>query len=174
MLQNLFWYFGSYPCITKHIHVFRILYMYYRTYTCLTELILVLQNLYWSYETYTCITILILEFQILFMCEGTRRYDKSEQIRIISHTRLNQTSTDTDLSLSYVQITYSLYGSTRRYDWTYTYFTELILILPIREYPWVLLDLIRYRSTVGTTGQIQRYIQIFTLILYSVSYYMSV
>ena len=29
----------------------------------------------------------------------------------------------------------SLYGSTRRYYWTYTYFTELILILPIRKYP---------------------------------------
>ena len=77
--------------------------MYYKTYTCLTELILVLQNLYWSYGTYTglaeiilvfqstylyfgsytCITKLILEFQILFICEGTRRYNKSEQIRLI-------------------------------------------------------------------------------------------
>ena len=28
------------------------------------------------------------------MCEGTRRYDKSEQIRIISHARLNQTYAD--------------------------------------------------------------------------------
>ena len=51
------------------------------------------------------------------------------------------------------------YGSTRRYYWTYIDFTDtgvpvgttgLILILPIREYPWVLLDLYlfyRYGST---------------------------
>ena len=44
----------------------------------------------------------------------------------------------------------SLYGDTRRYYRTYTYFTDtgvpvgttgLILILLIREYPYVLLDL---------------------------------
>ena len=29
------------------------------------------------------------------MCEGTRRYDKSEQIRIISHARSDQTYADT-------------------------------------------------------------------------------
>ena len=29
------------------------------------------------------------------MCEGTRRYDKSEQIRIISHARSKQTYADT-------------------------------------------------------------------------------
>ena len=78
---------------------FWILYMYYRTYTCISYLTCILQNLYLSYETYTCVqdlflsyrsytcvTKLILVFQILFFCEGTRRYDKSEQIRIISHT----------------------------------------------------------------------------------------
>ena len=96
-------YYGTYTCITELIHVFQILYMYFRAYTCLTELILVLRKLYWSYETYTglmeiilvfqstylyfgsymCILKLILEFQILFICEGTHRYDKSKQIRLM-------------------------------------------------------------------------------------------
>ena len=67
VLQSLFRYFGSNPCITEHIHVLRILYVYYRTYTCLTEHILTLR--------------------IFILCEGTRRYDKSEQIIIVSHTR---------------------------------------------------------------------------------------
>ena len=48
------------------------------------------------------------------------------------------------------------YESTRGYYRTYTYFTdtrvlvgttELVLILPIREYSWVLQRLIGYRST---------------------------
>ena len=95
VLQSLFWYFGSYPSISEH---FRILYMYYKTYTCISDLTCILQNLYLSYGTYTCVqdlflsyrsytcvTKLILVFQILFFCEGTRRYDKSEHIRIISH-----------------------------------------------------------------------------------------
>ena len=57
-----------------------------------------LQNLFLSYRSYTCVTELILVFQILLFCEGTRRYDKSEQIRIISHTRSDQTYEDTDIS----------------------------------------------------------------------------
>ena len=74
--------------------------MYYRTYTCILDLTCILQNLYLSYETYiyvqdlflsyrsyTCVTELILVFRILFVCEGTRRHDKSERIRIVSHTR---------------------------------------------------------------------------------------
>ena len=136
VLQSLFWYFGSYPDITEHIHVFRILYMYYRTYTCILDLMHVLQSIYLSYRFYTCFVELIVVLRILFLCKGTRRYDNSEQIRIISHTRSYQTSTDTDISLSYVQITDSLYGSARRYYWTSTYFTELILIF-------------RYESTRG-------------------------
>ena len=87
--------------------------MYYRTYTCISDLTCILWNLYLSYGTYisiqdlflsyrsyTCVTELILVFRILFFCEGTRRYDKLEQIRIISHTRSEQTYTDTDISLS--------------------------------------------------------------------------
>ena len=74
--------------------------MYYGTYTCISDLIHVLQSIYLSYESYTCFTELILVLRILFLCEGIRRYDKSEQIRIISHTRSDQTYTDTDISLS--------------------------------------------------------------------------
>ena len=59
-----------------------------------------LHNLFLSYGSHTCVTELILVFQILFLYEGTRRYDKSEQIIIISHTRLDQTYTDTDISPS--------------------------------------------------------------------------
>ena len=74
--------------------------MYYITYTCISDLIHVLQSIYLSYGSYTCFIELIIVLQILFLCEGTRRYDKSEQIRIISHTRSDQTSTDTDITLS--------------------------------------------------------------------------
>ena len=47
------------------------------------------------YGTYTCLTEHIIILRILFSCEGTRRYDKSEQIIILSHTRLDQTYADT-------------------------------------------------------------------------------
>ena len=95
VLQNLYMYFRSYTCLIEHILVLRILYLYYRTYTCSSELIYVLQSIYLSYGSYTCVTELILVFRILFMCKGTRRYDKSEQIRIISHARSYQTYVDT-------------------------------------------------------------------------------
>ena len=87
VLRSISWSYGTYTCITELIHVFHILYLSYRAYTCLTDLILVLQDLFLSYGSYTCVTELILVLQILFFCEGTHRYDKSEQIRIISHTR---------------------------------------------------------------------------------------
>ena len=87
--------------------------MCYRTYTCISDLTCILWNLYLSYGTYSCVqdlllsyrsysgvTELILVFRILFFCEGTRRYDESEQIRIIAHTRSDQTYTDTDIRLS--------------------------------------------------------------------------
>ena len=74
--------------------------MSYRAYTYLTDLILVLQNLDMYFRFYTCLTERILVLRILFLCEGTRRYDESEQVRIISHTRSDQTSSDTDISLS--------------------------------------------------------------------------
>ena len=62
--------------------------MYFRSYACLTEHILVLR--------------------ILFMCEGTRRYDKSEHIRIISHARSDQTYADT---FQIWTLVHSRYGS---------------------------------------------------------------
>ena len=87
--------------------------MYYRTYTCISDLTCIGRNLYLSYETdicvqdlflsyrsYTCVTELILIFWILFFSEGTLRCDKSEQIRIIAHTRSNQIYTNTDISFS--------------------------------------------------------------------------
>ena len=107
--------YGSYTCFTELILVFRILhraysdtkvpvgtteilrnvYWYYGTYSCISDLIHVLQSIYLSYGSYTCVTKLILVFQILFMYKGTRRYDKSEHIRIISHARSDQTYADT-------------------------------------------------------------------------------
>ena len=87
--------------------------MCYRTYTCISDLTCISWNLYLSYGTYSCVqdlflsyrsysgvTELILVFRILFLCEGARRYDESEQIRIIAHTRSDQTYTDTDIRLS--------------------------------------------------------------------------
>ena len=82
-------------CITELIHVFQILYMFYRTYTCLTDSILALRNMYQSYGSYTCFTKLILIFRISYLCEGTRRYDKSKIFRIITHTRSGQAYADT-------------------------------------------------------------------------------
>ena len=57
--------------------------MYYGTYTCISDLIHVLQIIYLSYGSYTGVTKLILIFQILFVYKGTRRYDKSKQIRLM-------------------------------------------------------------------------------------------
>ena len=83
---------------------------YCKTYTGTSYIILVLRSISWSYGTYIVllnlflyfrsypgITELILVLRILFLCEGTRRYDESEQIRIISHRRSDQTSTDTEI-----------------------------------------------------------------------------
>ena len=82
---------------TKLIQVLRILFLFYEVYPGLTELILVLLNLFLYFRSYPGITELILILRILFLCEGTRRYDESEQIRIISHRRSDQTSTDTEI-----------------------------------------------------------------------------
>ena len=68
--------------------------MYYRTYTCISDLIHVLQNLYFSDGTYIGLTEHILILRILSLCEGTRRYNKSELIIIVSHTRSDQTYAD--------------------------------------------------------------------------------
>ena len=83
VLHILYLFYEVYPGLTELILVLQNLYWSYGTYTGLTEIILVFQSTYLYFGSYTCITKLILEFQILFICEGTRRYDKSEQIRLI-------------------------------------------------------------------------------------------
>ena len=93
-------YFRSYMYITELILVLRNLYWSYGTYTGISDLIRVLQNLYMYFRFYMYITELILALHDLFFCDGTRRYDESEQIRIIAHTRSDQTYTDTDIRLS--------------------------------------------------------------------------
>ena len=85
---------------TELILILRSIYWSYRTWTCISDLIHVLQSIYLSYGSYTGLTELILVLRILFLCEGTRRYDESEQVRIISHTRSDPTYTDMDISLS--------------------------------------------------------------------------
>ena len=98
VLRSISWSYRTYTCITELVLVFQILYLSYRAYTCISDLILVLRSIYLSYGSYTCVTELILIFQILFLCECTRRYNKSEHIRLISHTRSDQTYADTDIS----------------------------------------------------------------------------
>ena len=68
---------------------------YCKTYTGISDLILILQNLYMAYRTYTGLLEHILILRILSLCEGTRRYNKSELIIIVSHTGSDQTYTDT-------------------------------------------------------------------------------
>ena len=85
--MNSYNYLGLYRLMLIQTYTYHIQILYllrnYRTYTCLTKLILVFRNLYWSYGTYTGVTKLILVFQILFLYEGTRKYDKLEQIRLV-------------------------------------------------------------------------------------------
>ena len=96
VLRSISWSCGTYTCITELILIFQILYLYYRTYTCISDLILVLWSIYLSYGSYTCVTELILVLRILYLFyEGTRRYDKSEHIKIISQARTDQTYADT-------------------------------------------------------------------------------
>ena len=97
--------------------------MSYGSYTCITELILVLRILFLYFGSYTCITDLILVLRILYLC-----------YRAYSGTKVPVG-------------TNSLYRGTRRYYWTYTYITELILNLPIRKYPYVLQRFFLYKST---------------------------
>ena len=100
VLRIFYLYYRVYFGISDLILVLRSIYMYYRTYTCISDHIHVLQSIYLSYGFYTCFAELIIILRILFLYEGTCRYDKSEQIRIISYTRSDQTSTDTDISPS--------------------------------------------------------------------------
>ena len=95
MLRILYLYYRAYPCLTDIILVLWSLFLSFGTYTGLTELILVFRSTYLYFGFYTCITWHILILRILFLCEGTRRYDKSKLIIIVSHTRSDQTYADT-------------------------------------------------------------------------------
>ena len=161
VFRSTYWYFGSYTCITELIHVFQILYMSYKAYTCLTDLILVLQNLLLSYGSYSCAKVPV----------GTRSRNRSGSYHIQGQIRLLQIRT----------FVFRRYRSQIHYTEVLVGTTGLILILQN------LCLFFRYENTrgyyrdysdtgvpVGTTEQIQRYIQIFTLILYSVSYHMSI
>ena len=115
---------------TELILILRSIYWSYRTWTCISDLIHALQSIYLSYGSYTGLTELILVFRILFFCEGTRRYDESEQIRIISqihYTEITVVTTGLIITLQNLYLFYR-YKSTCRYYQTYTYFS-------IREYP---------------------------------------
>ena len=101
VLRNLYLSYRTYMGLTELILVFRSTYWYFGSYTCITGLICisnlihVIQNLYLSYGTYIGLTEHILILRILSLCEGTRRYNKSELIIIVSHTRSDQMYADT-------------------------------------------------------------------------------
>ena len=130
--------------------------MFYRAYSCTkvpvgttqvhytevpvgtTGLILILQDLYLFYRYgstrryYRDITERILVLQNLFLYESTRKYylfkcPKRRTLVLI----LKPVGTTEFILIR------SLYGGTRRYYKTHTYscISDLILILPIREYP---------------------------------------
>ena len=129
-----------------------------------------------SYGTYNCVTKLILIFKILFLYEGTRRYDKSEQIRLIQiHIKYGHESIAGTDHNRYIYLFYR-YESTLRYYWTYTCFTDtgvpvgttgLILIqisrrsYRVSSYAELILitDLLSFGTPVGVTEliSIQKY-----------------
>ena len=134
------------------ILVFQILFLYYRTYTCISDLILVLRSLYLYFGSYTCITEHILVFQILYLYYGAYSCisDTGVPVGTTEHFTCTKVPVGTTEHIHYTEVPvgttglililqnlylFYRYGSTRRYYyWTYTYITELIFILPIREY----------------------------------------
>ena len=130
MLQNLFIYFGSYTCI---IDLIRSLFWYKSTRRYYTDSLYGgTRRHYWTYisrrahictyirfiylyrntYTFTCpyyIHILIkslIGVIELLVYRGTRRYYKSEHIRVIIHTRSDQTYADTYLIRTLVHSKY--------------------------------------------------------------------
>ena len=121
VLQSLFGCFRSYPGISEHIHVFRILYMYYITYTCISDLTCILRNLYWSYGTYTGISDLIHVLQNLYMYLRSYIYI-TELILVLRNLYWYFGSYTCITELIHVfKILHVYYG-------TYTYLTELIVV----------------------------------------------
>ena len=136
-------YFGFYTCITKLIHVFQILHVYYGTYTGLTELIFV-------YRTYSCLTDLILELQNSFLYFGSYSFAKVP-IGMISRNRSGSYHIQGQIRLLQIRtLVFRRYISQIHYTEVPVGTTGLMLILQIREYPWVLQNLYlfyRYGST---------------------------
>ena len=118
--------------------------MYFKSYTCITELILVLRNLYLRYRANSCNSDTEAPVGTTEHFTGTKvPVGTTEQIH---YTEIPVGNTGLILILQNLYFFYR-YGSTRRYYRTYTYITnkevlvgttELILILPIRKYSWVL------------------------------------
>ena len=103
-----------------------------------TILILVLRILYLFYEVYPGLTGLIWFLRILFLCEGTRRYDESERVRIISHTRSDQIQGQIRL-LQIRTLVFRRYRSQIHYTEVTVVTTGLILIRTSRRSYRVLL-----------------------------------
>ena len=103
-----------------------------------TILVLVLHILYLFYEVYPGLTGLIWFLRILFLCEGTRRYDESEQVRIISHTRSDQIQGQIRL-LQIRTLVFRRYRSQIHYTEVTVVTTGLILIRTSRRSYRVLL-----------------------------------
>ena len=100
-----------------------------------------LQNLFLDFRSYTCITEQILVLRILYGAYSCTKVPVGTTQ--IHYTEVPVGTTGLILILQNLFLFYR-YGSTRKYYWTYTYFTdtevlvgttEIILILPIREYP---------------------------------------
>ena len=107
---------------------------YYKTYTGTSYLILVLRSISWSYETYTCITELILVFRILHGAYSDIKVPvgTTEILRNVywycgtyPYTEVPVNTTKLILVFRILYLYYEVYS----YD------TELILGLQIREYP---------------------------------------
>ena len=116
------------------------------------------------FKSYTCNTELILVLRILFLCEGTRRYDESEQVRIISHTRSDQIQGHIRL-LQIRTLFFRRYRSQIHYTEVTVFTTGLILIRTSRRgykvYSYskliIIIGLLSFGTLVGVTelNQIQ-------------------
>ena len=86
-LRNVYWYCGTYSYTEVLVSTTKLI--------LVLHILLVLRSISWSYGTYTGLTEHILILRMLCLCEGTRRYNKSELIIIVSHRGSNQTYADT-------------------------------------------------------------------------------
>ena len=134
------------------ILVLWILYLCYRTYSCISVLIFVIRSIFLYFGSYTYVMELILVFRILYLYYGAYSCTSDLIRSLFLYKSTHRYYTD------------SLYRGTRRYYWSYTYITELILILQ-NLYLFYLYESTRryYRDftctkvPIGTTEHIQRY-----------------